>query len=56
MCERQPDSTICIPVEEYKELLTTRVLYENMRCQYWELKPKYDKLLETYNDLARALD
>ena len=46
MYERQPDFVICISVEEYKDLLTTRILYENMRCQYWELKPKYDKLLD----------
>ena len=46
MPERSPDTTICISVDEYKDLLSTSVMYESFRSQYWEMKSKYDKLLD----------
>ena len=45
MAERAADTTICVAVEEYKELIGFKVMYEALKVQYWEMKPKYDKLL-----------
>lgn len=56
MDERVPDSTICISVEEYKKLLEASFKTESLSHQYWDIKPKYDKLFEAHNKLIQELD
>ena len=46
MCERKPDAAVCISLEEYKDLVATHALYEELRHQYWMLKSDYDELLK----------
>lgn len=44
MLERTPDTAICIPVDDYKHLITVSALYEELTVRYWQLKAAYDEL------------
>ena len=44
MPERPADTTICIPVEEYKELIATAARYEDLLRRFWEQHTRLEAL------------